>query len=423
LGQLRHDTPDGNVIIVVQYGWGVASYTRDLLVSLADAGYQVAFFIDEQSLSGSMIDVGTLVHPNVATHILSGRKVSLNGTAGKLVHKLVRLMQALLGLTSFYACREDISRVRDYMRNHSSRIRCVIGVERTGLIMATYMARPWACPWFYYSLEIYGDERPRTIAGWWSNRLLRRCRDQSSGTIVQDEHRARHVLYGDSSARGVQIYYPVSVRATPLNGKRNRSNYWNLRFGLPADAVVILYFGKLNVSARRKLSLFAEQMVNLDSRFVLIFHGSGASAELQRAAETAPPRRVFVSQDVVAEEDIEQLISSADIGLCYYANEFLNDRLTAFSSEKIALFLRSGVPIISADNESYRDLYGRYRCGECITEFPDFASKVVAISGDALRYREQSLAAFSEIFDQEMNVRELIAGIDNTCVCNVPLKC
>ena len=70
-----------------------------------------------------------------------------------------------------------------------------------------------------------------------------------------------------------------------------------------------------------------------------------------------------ISTDFVAEDKIDLLIRSSDIGLCWYSSHDDNNKHTAFSSEKIALFLRNGIPILTNFSETYAELYTKFNCG------------------------------------------------------------
>ena len=100
-----------NTIAVVQYNWALHGYTRDLVVGLADHGYQVLFFIDQVSLHSGLINIATLQHPNVVLHTLKGylywrRRPLLRQVCYRLFWEIGALINSPFWLVSW----------RDYLR-------------------------------------------------------------------------------------------------------------------------------------------------------------------------------------------------------------------------------------------------------------------------------------------------------------------
>jgi hypothetical protein len=81
--------------------------------------------------------------------------------------------------------------------------------------------------------------------------------------------------------------------------------------------------------------------------------------------------------------------------------------LTAFSSQKIALYFREGVPIISSDNESYQKLYRDFKCGRSIFSYDD----VVEAAHDIIKhhevYAEEARRAFDTDYANEISMPRL----------------
>jgi hypothetical protein len=244
---------------------------------------------------------------------------------------------------------------------------------------------------------------------------------RARGVIIQDRFRAAAFYDQHVPARPPMIYYPVSVRGyrQTENPRSRCSRYWHVKYSLAEDVVVVLYFGALNLPDRA-LFEFVSMWHACDPKFVLVLHGPGKRAALCAAAEAAPARNIFVSDEFVSEEEIPSIISSAQIGLCYYSNELVNDRLTAYSSEKIALCLRAGVPIITNDNVTYRDLFSRFPCGESLAGFEKLPDVLKLIRQRHGQYRQAALDAFDSIYSLERNAQKLIAEIGKLCDGAVP---
>ena len=125
--------------------------------------------------------------------------------------------------------------------------RCLIGVEKKGLIWAGMVAERLGIPFIYYSLELYTEDYHRAVMGG-SNHFTKlreaECRyhRKSSATIIQDSDRAR-VLFQDNGvtmAKARIHYVPVSVMGGPY---KNRSTFLHDLLGISKRQKIILYFG------------------------------------------------------------------------------------------------------------------------------------------------------------------------------------
>ncbi len=94
-------------------------------------------------------------------------------------------------------------------------------------------------------------------------------------------------------------------------------------------------------------------MVRIASRLkddiMLVLHGFGEQTYLAHLQSITNIDRVIFSFDLVAEEEILNVISSVTIGMALYENTNSNDRLAAFSSVKVAYYMQCGFPGIAFD--------------------------------------------------------------------------
>ena len=95
---------------------------------------------------------------------------------------------------------------------------------------------------------------------------------------------------------------------------------------------------------------------------------------------------------MTSSENIPKIVSSAYIGVAYYGDATVNDRLTAFSSEKIAHYMQCGLPVIAHRNESYELLMQQHHCGEMV---------------DHIRQLSRTTAAYDHFYSFDKNMRAL----------------
>ena len=122
--------------------------------------------------------------------------------------------------------------------------------------------------------------------------------------------------------------------------------------------------------------------------------------------------KVIFSLDRIPEEKLTELLSSADIGFAIYSNDNVNDRYTAFSSQKIALFLKHGLPVIANTNESYSRLFCEFKCGRSITEKESITQAITTICDNISIYRKEAFMAFDKYFNIDQLKSEFMTQID-----------
>lgn len=396
-------------IAVFQYDWPLQSYTRDLLVKLREEGHEVTFFayqvfevqlVDVSPLSDLGIeelyfqDTGTRIqHVEDRLGSIWGRAFRhifwrfLVGTLKWLWKLPVHLIDKLVLFQSLLSVRKRAP--FDYY----------IGMEKEGLIWASLLARKTRVPVIYYSLELYLEDLLHLpeYAKYASLRKAElKCHQRAVATIVQDRFRAE-ALFRANNTRNLWIPLPVSVRGLPVYRK---SGYLCRKFGIPADKTILLYFG-LFLQVR-----FCEEIIeavnDMDGSCVAVFHGYGDPEYVALLQSKAKPGRVYFSLDLVEESELSEILSSAHIGFALYESRYLNDRFTALSSQKIALFARHGLPFVAMKNESYEDLERQVPCCALVDDVSSLPQALSLVVSHYQQYRAASFEAYRRFyhFDQ-----------------------
>jgi glycosyltransferase involved in cell wall biosynthesis len=288
--------------------------------------------------------------------------------------------------------------------------RCLIGVEKKGLLWAGRMASEFDIPFLYYSLELYTWEHPATRSYPQARRLKmaeERYHRKSSATIIQDPRRAEELLRDNGLQDATCLYVPVSQRGQP---HRERSIFLQKRFELEQDQILILQFG--GISEQRMSIRLAEIAQRFPDNWTLVYHGYGPARTIESIRATDVHHRIILSLERLSVAEIPEMISSAHIGLVLYRDSPVNDYLTAFSSAKLALCLQCGLPIIAFNYPGY-DLLERRRCGVLIETLDDLphAIEQVLFSYDELH--ANAFDCFLEHYEFSRNFRKVVNYIDS----------
>jgi hypothetical protein len=367
---------DGNrKIAIFLVSWPLQSHTVSLSLSLVNLGFNVDLFVYKTGRY-NLINIGTIENnPKI---------------------KLYDMSYAYTYDELPAACQQLLRGEYAYF----------IGVEKRGLILAGALSELVGVPFIYQSLELYVEDH--FFYREWNLGELRvpekRYHRKAAATIIQDRQRAE-ILYkhnGIAPETAISLYLPIAV-----SGPRHETqhHYFHNKFHLEKSKKVLLYFGVITES--RFCLRLAEISRELPDDMVMLFHGYFSNSLERKIFESHAHPKIFFSEELVDSEKIPELIASATIGLVFYRNDYSNDRLTAFSSEKLALFMQSGIPIITFQNESYKALYSQFKCGEEIDDFSKLAGKARLIVNNYDAYRQDAFSAYDAHYRFENNFAAL----------------
>jgi glycosyltransferase involved in cell wall biosynthesis len=438
--------PDNKRVALFHSNWGVNSQTANAILMLADAGYGVELFVCNDPGYHDYVDFEDLrKRTNVEIHQLrparqaSEELVNARPSFRQLFKSFLRTR-----FPDTYAFLRHAYYCRSLRRDRAERLlvpglvkraltlmagkeyRCVVGVEKEGLIWAGLVAEQLQIPFFYYNLELYIDDGDywRVITGDKGDPVAFDClrigesmhHARAAGTIIQDPDRAR-VLFehnGLDMAKATIFYVPVSVLGGPY---RPRSGYLHESLAIPRVQKIILYFG--NIWERRYVLELTQAAQGFPDDWTLVMHGEAAVSTMEKIKGMDRRQKVILSQKMVPAERIQEIIASADVGLLFYSGETQNERLTAFASEKMALYMQCGVPFVGFDYPGFRRLADEDRCGVVVSRIEQLPEAIAVILRSHDPFRQNAHRAFGKHYcfaDSFAKVVEAINGIDTNTV-------
>jgi hypothetical protein len=391
---------------VFQFDWPLQSHTLNFVEALALAGYEVDLLT--KGCSADLVNLHRLDGLTSVRHIdLDAIPFVQNKLFSLFFGKLARFYEAFWLKLSFTALLIPV--LFSTLRFLSTKkYDFLIGVEKKGLIWAGVVSRVKSIPFAYLSLELYDDYHPLvdSTPGYKALRTAEKYyHHRAMVTIIQDKVRGEHLLKSNDIASSSMIYFPISVNdeSTYLP-----NTFLHDLFCLPRDIPVILYFGMISESRYSlEIANFARESVG---RYTYVVHGFGDSVLLNRLREISR-NTLIISTGLVSEDILSDLISSAHVGLALYEQNCPNDRHTAFSSEKIALYCRSGIPFVAFDSETYRELYQNTECCVLISRVEEVPVAVDKIMANYQQYKINARRAFDMYYNFELNCCDAIYKI------------
>ena len=227
----------------------------------------------------------------------------------------------------------------------------IIGVDRQGLIEASYLHRLTKTPYVFFSFEIMFALE--TSAAY--KELEREAARAVKTWFVQDELRAQKLQEENILDNERRFIIPLaSTGIAEVSQSRLRD-----QLGVPHDKKVIIAIGSVSI-----WSLIHETLLSVETwpeDWVLIVHERYGLTSKKLAKELVRLQpligtKIFVSDAAsVLVDDMGQILAGVDAGLAFYSPDFRtpytgkNLQYLGFASGKISTYLRYGIPVIMND--------------------------------------------------------------------------
>ena len=386
------------------------SFIKDFAIKLSEAGYHIDIFHKSADDKFDLtIPEQFKQYENINYHNINISNSLKQIFIRKCKGFLRRLNRNYKQNPKNIICQEILQKSIQIISD--SKYQCFVGIEKKGLIWAGILSEKYGCPLIYYNLELYLEDHPDIEVFSFLRKAEKKYHQFSGATIIPDRLRAKALLKFNEIEYSKIFYFPISVRGKVIE---KQSTYLYLKHPTLENNEVLLYFGLLN--ERRFSTELIKIADDLDEKITLVLHGYGNQTFLRYLQSIANPRKVVFSLDFIPEEDILSMISSAYIGLALYETTNLNDRLSAFSSVKVAYYLQCGVPIIAFNSESYCELMSAYKCGELIDSIDELSQTVEKIHSNYAQYRKQAFMAFMQFYDFDKNFTEFLDDFESYLV-------
>ncbi|HNZ26109.1 MAG TPA: hypothetical protein PLG34_01145 [Spirochaetota bacterium] len=398
-------------ILIIQYDFPISSITTDLIKSLNENGYKVflvlcyckeGLFIEVKSINtkdNELLIINSFFLFKRILNKLYSIFISKNIRLSKFIFKLFRIDKNII---NYFI----VKKILDYLKKKGAKISSVIGIEKKGVIYGGIISQILKKPLLYYSLELYTDEHPNNRNNLIAQKILeleKKYHKISIATIIQDEDRA-DFLYNNNliDDKNVKIIIPVYNKGKIIE---KRTNYFYDKFNINKDKKIILYFGVIN--KYRNIN----EIINNANRedYILLLHGLISNDYYNSINKE---KNIIISKDMVEESKIFDLISSCHIGLAIYRQDIVNDRLTVFSSTKIAQYLKCGIPIIGWNNSNYQKLFNEFKCGELINSFESLDNAISTILKNYDEYKSNAFAAYNKYYNIDFTIKNLTSYLE-----------
>ena len=282
-----------------------------------------------------------------------------------------------------------------------SRSFCILGADKFGIIVATGIAKTRRLPLASFCVEFPAIRGEKSSKLKLHDYLEHVCLRSSDLVITQDWHHASLLTKEIGVEQERIVILPNSSRGL---ARRIESNWLSDRFGIPPDSLIILHSGGLG--RWFECQELARATKAWSESWRLVFHTSlkvEGEPYLQTVRQEADGAKVIFSTNPVPANELDQLVSSAHIGVALYSVEELGYRaeLMGLAAGKIGNYLKCGLPVVATDIPTLRSYIEEYRCGICVKGADEVKYAIECIMKDYDAYSENAVKCWNEVWEPD----------------------
>lgn len=385
--------------IIYNYPLGVSSMIINSIKMFTEKGFQTDIYTNYRNFDTSPIDL-----PNTHILIFDDRKKSIIlkcyryafGLSGNLLAPVIKWISTDLSLGLFF---NDIYRFSKWLRKNLSekKYRFIIPVEHYSLLCLSRVKEEKRV--LYFNMELLDWNRqnsPITKNKLILKRLEFREIQKISHTVVPSPLRKNIFSQINAVDRDKIHILPVASMGPAIEKK---SNFFRNRFSISDSDRIVIYSG--NFKPWAKCLEIIQSIRYWPKGYVLIMHTWNEDAiqtkyfqEMKNQAIGLP---VYFSWEYIEYKELALALSSADIGLAFYEEIDDNFSEILFSSNKIAEYLKAGLPIICSDFPSLKRFVDRYHIGIALSVV-DILQGIIIIGDKLEYYRRNALVCYEQIY-------------------------
>lgn len=288
---------------------------------------------------------------------------------------------------------------------------CFIGYDLGGFAIASILSERVNVPVLYHSLELSLSLQPQTIPAVLKPLKILESKyiSRAVAVIVQDQERAR-LLCEDAMLQNPPLFFvPVSGLGEPI---RERGRFFHESFGFDDNQKILLHIGGMGHDYCTDEIISAAP--RLPHNWQLVFHGNTeAISTALHLCNSSHRTKIYASNKQVSYDQLPRIVSSGTVGLVFYRGDNLNCFHTGLSSDKMALYMRCGIPAITPDFPSFRRIVENYKCGISVPDPSCIPDALLEIEADYETYRANAFNCYLDNYEFSKHFELVVDFIAN----------
>lgn len=288
------------------------------------------------------------------------------------------------------------------------RYNLIIGIDRDGIIEASYLSHLLSLPYGLISYEIFfaaeSNENFKDIE-------IQACRDIEFA-VCQDNTRSVLLATENRIPLDKIINIPVAGRGKKQGEK---TQHLHLQFNIPLEKKIAYFAGSI-----AKWSMIEELIQSVNDwpkDWVLVLHNRyGLNPQVNELLKGINSESIFISQGSYPKpQDLSIMLHSVDLGIALYKPIYtdiydgFNLKYLGLASGKIATYLQHGIPVLTNENGLISDLIREYGAGGVIREIKEIPNLIEMI--DLEESSERCYALYDQHLDLDNKIQPLLGKI------------
>lgn len=297
------------------------------------------------------------------------------------------------------------SQVLEYLGSIDYEISKTCAIEVDSLFCASKVVKVLHSDLVYCSMELsFWDIKKPILIRMFLDQLFRIKLYNVKAISIQHSER-KSVFIRNTRTQKPFILLPVGVLG-PANTVK--SNYLRQKFNIPSHQKIVLYAGSIRSWA--SVLELANDAINWSNDFCLVINGWVGDVDYFKSIQEVShhSNNIYINTAPVSWHELDQLIASADIGLAIYRDSDDNKQTTASSSNKYAIYAKSGLPIVTNLTPSTLRLFNETRWGEGVESIGGLAAAIQKIGARNGEYRQKAFEAFDKYYNLSVLGQEFI---------------
>ncbi|MCX5829830.1 MAG: hypothetical protein NTV58_17820 [Deltaproteobacteria bacterium] len=300
-------------------------------------------------------------------------------------------------------CRSLIFVSTVYLKTNKKKRHVFIAGDPVSLAAVYLLQRRTNNVLIYWSLELWIEKDLQNFGQILVKKIERYCNKFSLYTIEFGQSRCNLL----SVENKIPLSSMLSIPNSPLGAAEIKRNYYfNEMFNIEKDKKIVLHAG--GYGEAYCINSLINQIAAWPSDCVLVIH---TKAEMKLSNNDMlyqllkRRKNVFLSNEPVPFERLDDIYSSCDIGLVFFdgTHTAMNTNLSCpdLSSGKMFHYLKFGVPIITQKLMGFEELIEGNEVGICIDKFDDITESITKILSHENGYKQNCIKMFRKYIFKE----------------------
>jgi len=240
-----------------------------------------------------------------------------------------------------------------------------------------------------------------------------------NAVVIQNEKRLEQFRKINDYKKKMYLL-PVASMGDPI---LTPNSFFRDKFAIPRDVQIVVYSG--NIMPWAKCIEMVDSVKNWPAGFCLVLHTwrkdvfeTGYGLEVKKHANGLP---VYLSEDYLDIEDLAKCLSSSYIALMFYEPIDSNFVEILFSSNKLAEYLKAGLPVITSDFSELKKFISAHGIGETVSAMTEIPSAITRISENYDSYKSNVMECYQNVFRFEIYFEPLFAELYQTGFDNMTI--